>query len=352
MRSSALEDRPRRARAAGEVRWRRPAGWPSGHPHRGKDAARSQSRTCAGWPAASMIACTPCRVARALRASSAARSRSAWSSSPSSPVCTRRTTNGPDRRRAAPPRRPRTPSVSREPQRAAGSGRRTTGSRARAPSAATRGRTAGRSSPAADARRRRRRSSGSRTRPSQACSSNVKRLSTCPGWRMKISSSASSLALRSSCSLATPSAVARRVEPQVADLEHRRALDRPAARERAQPRQQLVERERLGEIVVGAGVEPVDAVGHLRPRGEHQHGRPDAVRAQAAADVEPVEVGEHRVEHDRVVLRRRPRAPARRRPSSRHVDREARRASARAAAPRPSSARLRPPRPASGEPTP
>jgi hypothetical protein len=103
---------------------------------------------------------------------------------------------------------------------------------------------------------------------------------------------------------APPGAVAGRVEPQVADLEHRRALDRAAARERAQACQQLVERERLGEVVIGAGVEAVDPVRHGGARGQHQHRRPHALGAQPAADLEPVEVGEHRVEDDRVVLGR------------------------------------------------
>ncbi len=44
-------------------------------------------------------------------------------------------------------------------------------------------------------------------------------------------------------------------EAQVADLDDRLTLDRPAAHERAQPRRQLRERERLREVVVGAAVD-------------------------------------------------------------------------------------------------
>ena len=82
----------------------------------------------------------------------------------------------------------------------------------------------------------------------------------------------------------------------------RRALDRAAAAERAQPRDELGERERLDEVVVGAAVEAGDAVLDRVARGEHEHGRPDAVVAQAAADLEAVDAGQHHVEHDRVVV--------------------------------------------------
>ena len=60
--------------------------------------------------------------------------------------------------------------------------------------------------------------------------------------------------------VAAPDAAGGRVELEVADLEHRGALDRAAAGERAQARQQLGERERLGQVVVGAAVEAGHAV--------------------------------------------------------------------------------------------
>ena len=94
----------------------------------------------------------------------------------------------------------------------------------------------------------------------------------------------------------------RRVEPEVADREHRGPLGVAAARERAQPRQQLRERERLDEVVVGAAVEPGDAVVDGVARRQHQHRRPHAGGAQPAADLEAVHVRQHHVEHDRVVV--------------------------------------------------
>ena len=61
-----------------------------------------------------------------------------------------------------------------------------------------------------------------------------------------------------------------------------------AAQQRAQPRQQLLERERLDEVVVGAGVQAADPVGHGVARGQQQHRRAVPRRAQAPADLEPV----------------------------------------------------------------
>jgi hypothetical protein len=57
-------------------------------------------------------------------------------------------------------------------------------------------------------------------------------------------------------------------------------------------------------VIVGALVEAPDPVLDCVPGGQHQHRRPDAVRAQAPARLEPVDPGQHHVEHDRVVLGR------------------------------------------------
>ena len=73
-----------------------------------------------------------------------------------------------------------------------------------------------------------------------------------------------------------------------------------AAQQRAQPRAELLERERLDEVVVGAGVEPLHAVRDRVARGEHQHRRAVAGGAQPAADLEPVGLGHQDVEDDRV----------------------------------------------------
>jgi hypothetical protein len=93
------------------------------------------------------------------------------------------------------------------------------------------------------------------------------------------------------------------IEPQPADLEHRRPLDRSAAGERAQPRDELRERERLGQVVVGAAVQAAHAVLDGVPRREHQHRGPHAAPAEAPAGLEAVHPREHHVEHERVVVR-------------------------------------------------
>ena len=70
----------------------------------------------------------------------------------------------------------------------------------------------------------------------------------------------------------------------------------------AQPRQQLVEGERLHEEVVGAAVEAGDAIGDGVAGGDDDHRRVDAAGAQPPAHLEAVEAGQHQVEHDGVVF--------------------------------------------------
>ena len=59
-------------------------------------------------------------------------------------------------------------------------------------------------------------------------------------------------------------AVCGRVQPQVADLEDGRSLPRAAADQRAQSGEQHHERERLGQEVVGPGVERLRLLLRLR----------------------------------------------------------------------------------------
>jgi hypothetical protein len=93
----------------------------------------------------------------------------------------------------------------------------------------------------------------------------------------------------------------RGVELQVPDPKDRGSLGGPAPHERAQARQQLGERERLGQVVVGAGVEPRDPVGHRVARRKHEDGAPSTGLAQPPADLEAVDVWQHQVQDDRVV---------------------------------------------------
>jgi hypothetical protein len=76
-------------------------------------------------------------------------------------------------------------------------------------------------------------------------------------------------------------------------------VERLTAQLRAHPRQELVDVERLHQVVIRARVEPRDAIAERVARGEHQdwHGG-DA--AQATRDLEPVQARQHAVEHDHV----------------------------------------------------
>ena len=92
----------------------------------------------------------------------------------------------------------------------------------------------------------------------------------------------------------------RRVELDVREPEHLAFLRPEPPKQRAQPGQQLVERERLDDVVVGARVEAGDPVGDLVARGQHQDGQRVAGPAKAPAGLEPVQPRHRDVEDDRV----------------------------------------------------
>jgi hypothetical protein len=75
-----------------------------------------------------------------------------------------------------------------------------------------------------------------------------------------------------------------------------------AAEQGADSREQLLERERLRQVVVRAGIEALDPVLDLRPRREHQDGQAAASPADRAADLEAVHARHQDVEDDRVRL--------------------------------------------------
>ena len=99
--------------------------------------------------------------------------------------------------------------------------------------------------------------------------------------------------------------VAARVDDDVARHVRARALLAAAAQQRLQARGQLGDRERLDEVVVGARLQPGDAVLDLVARGQHADGDVDPVAAQPAHDADAVEARHRDVEHDhrRLVLR-------------------------------------------------
>ena len=76
--------------------------------------------------------------------------------------------------------------------------------------------------------------------------------------------------------------MARLVEFEVADRDDVVAVRRPAAQQRVQPGDDLFERERLHDVVVGARLQPRDPVADLVAGREDAHRQVVPGRAQAA----------------------------------------------------------------------
>ena len=74
-----------------------------------------------------------------------------------------------------------------------------------------------------------------------------------------------------------------------------------ASRERPDAGDELRERERLGEVVVCAEAEPVDAVLDRVGGGQHQDAAAAALLDERAADLVAVDLRQVAVEHDHVV---------------------------------------------------
>lgn len=105
----------------------------------------------------------------------------------------------------------------------------------------------------------------------------------------------------------------RRVETQPAPGQRAGPVHRyggpGAAQHGVDPQDQFARAERFGDIVVGAGLQPEDAVLLVTAGGEHDDGdRP--VLPHSAADLEAVHGGEHQVQDDEV-------GPVRREPCQR-----------------------------------
>ena len=123
-----------------------------------------------------------------------------------------------------------------------------------------------------------------------------------PGRSSSACSSANSRADSSTARPARRDLARGRVERQVGHLQHGCWRGRRwRRRSGAQAGQQLVELEGLDEVVVGAAVQALDLVGQRVARGEHDHRRGVAARAQVAQHREAValrqaEVEQHGVE--------------------------------------------------------
>ena len=111
------------------------------------------------------------------------------------------------------------------------------------------------------------------------------------------------MARRSTSWPCTLDAVRGEVDVELAELDRRDGPGRdPAPQVGADAGEQLREVERLGQVVVGAGIEAQHDVDLLGPGGEHDHGRLGVPFAQPAADLDAVHVGQAQVEQHEVRL--------------------------------------------------
>lgn len=101
----------------------------------------------------------------------------------------------------------------------------------------------------------------------------------------------------------TGGAHAHRVKHQVGDLEHFRAhLATLATDQGTQARFQFLDRERLGQVIVGAKAQAGELVVQRVAGRQHQHrGGLACVVAQAATHFDAVQAWQHEIQHDHVV---------------------------------------------------
>ena len=125
----------------------------------------------------------------------------------------------------------------------------------------------------------------------QTLSISASRLTIQPGRRISASSIAVLAGRQVERSTLPVDALGGRIQRQLGDADVRLLGRRVAAQQRPDPRQQLAERERLDEVVVGAGVQPVDPVADGVAGGQHQDRGPDAVRPQLRQTSKPSSFG-------------------------------------------------------------
>ena len=92
------------------------------------------------------------------------------------------------------------------------------------------------------------------------------------------------------------------IDRQLAGADDRFGMALGAADDRLDARDQLAAVERLGQEVVGAEAEALDLVVELGEAGEDQDRRAHARGAQAAQHLIAVDIGQHEVEDDDVVI--------------------------------------------------
>src|SRR5207302_11049525 len=85
--------------------------------------------------------------------------------------------------------------------------------------------------------------------------------------------------------------------------EHRILDARLPAQERAQTRQQLLQAEGLGEVIIGAEVQTLDAILDRIARAQNDDRLIEAAAAPLPQELQPVAVREAEIEHDGVEAR-------------------------------------------------
>jgi hypothetical protein len=91
---------------------------------------------------------------------------------------------------------------------------------------------------------------------------------------------------------------ARRSKRQRPKRSSRALAPARAPHQRLQARDQFARLEGLGEVVVGAQLQPDDAAHRVAARGQHQHRRRVGLGAQPAQQRQAVLAGQHQVQHD------------------------------------------------------
>ncbi len=93
----------------------------------------------------------------------------------------------------------------------------------------------------------------------------------------------------------------RHVEPHSADLQDRTGIARRPSHQRLYPRHQLRHLERLGEVVVGTGIEPLNLLVQLAAGGQYQHRGIDPLAAPLLQHAQAIATRQAEIQDDGVI---------------------------------------------------
>ena len=93
------------------------------------------------------------------------------------------------------------------------------------------------------------------------------------------------------------------IEFKIGDAQARcfRLIGRASPQEGAQPREDLGDSKRLGEVVVTTAFETQHTLIDRTPRGKNQDGRADTLSTQTMDEVQPIPVRQGEIDHHRVM---------------------------------------------------